>query len=137
MEKIVYIRSVFDNMLMNYFINLIIALALTLIIEFIPIVIFLRISPTYFAAVNILTNIIANTIVFIIDICSIYKLGFIGWTEVDRLKVIFVVEIFVVISEIILYYLYFGKKNLFKISLLTIIANTLSYFLGKYIFSFI
>lgn len=124
-------------MLMNYFINLIIALTLTLIIEFAPIVIFLKISPTYFAAVNILTNIIANTIVFIIDICSIYKLGFMGWTEVDRLKVIFVVEIFVVISEIILYYLYFGKKNLFKISLLTIIANALSYFLGNYIMSLI
>lgn len=120
-------------MLMNYIINWIIALALTLIIEFIPIVIFLKISPTYFAAVNILTNIIANTIVFIIDICSIYKLGFMGWMAVDRLKIIFVVEVIVVISEIILYYLYLGKKNLFKISLLTIIANALSYFLGKYI----
>lgn len=120
-------------MLMNYFINLIIALTLTLIIEFIPIVIFLKISPTYFAAVNILTNIIANTVVFIIDICRIYKFGFIGGMAVDRLKVIFVVEIFVVISEIIFYYLYLGKKNLFKISILTIIANVLSYFLGKYI----
>lgn len=124
-------------MLMNYFINLIIALTLTLIIEFAPIVIFLRISPTYFAAVNILTNVIANAIVFIIDICSIYKLGFIGWTAADRLKIIFVVEIFVVISEIILYYLYLGKKNLFKISLLTINANALSYFLGNYIMSLI
>lgn len=124
-------------MLMNYYINLVIALTLTLIIEFIPIVTFLKISPTYFAAVNILTNIIANTIVFIIDICSIYKLGFMGWMVVDRLRVIFIVEIFVVISEIILYYLYLGKKNLFKISLLTIIANALSYFLGKCIFSFI
>ena len=124
-------------MLMNYFINLIIALTLTLIIEFIPIVISLRISPTYFAAVNILTNVIANAIVFIIDICSIYKLGFMGWTAVDRLRVIFIVEIFVVISEIILYYLYLGKKNLFKVSLLTIAANVLSYFLGKYIISLI
>ena len=129
--------TLFDNMLMNYFINLIIALTLTLIIEFIPIVVFLRISPTYFAAVNILTNVIANTIVFIIDICSIYKLGFMGWMVVDRSSVIFIVEIFVVISEIILYYLYFGKKNLFKISLLTIIANVLSYFLGNYIISLI
>ena len=124
-------------MLMNYFINLIIALTLTLIIEFIPIVMFLGISPTYFAAVNILTNVIANTIVFSIDICSIYKLGFMGWTAVNRLRVIFIVEIFVVISEIIFYYLYLGKKNLFKISLLTIIANVLSYFLGKYIISLI
>ena len=129
--------TLFDNMLMNYFINLIIALTLTLIIEFIPIVVFLRISPTYFAAVNILTNVIANTIVFIIDICSIYKLVFMGWMVVDRSSVIFIVEIFVVISEIILYYLYFGKKNLFKISLLTIIANVLSYFLGNYIISLI
>ena len=101
-----YIRSVFDNMSMNYFINL-------------------------------LTNVIANTIVFITDICSIYKLGFIGWTVVDRLMVIFITEIFVVILEIILYYLYFGKKNLFKISLLTIIANALSYFLGNYILKLI
>ncbi len=124
-------------MLMNYIINWIIALTLTLIIEFIPIVVFLRLSPTYFAVVNILTNVIANATVFIIDICSIYKLGFMGWMAVDRLKVIFVVEIFVVISEIILYYLYFGKKNLFKISLLTIIANVLSYFLGNYIISLI
>ena len=124
-------------MLMNYIINWIIALTLTLIIEFIPIVVFLRLSPTYFAVVNILTNVIANAIVFIIDICSIYKLGFMGWMAVDRLKVIFVVEIFVVISEIILYYLYLGKKNLFKISLLTIIANVLSYFLGNYIISLI
>lgn len=122
---------------MNYFINLTIALTLTLIIEFIPIVIFLKISPTYFAAVNILTNVIANTIVFITDIFSIYKLGFMGWTAVNRLRVIFIVEIFVVISEIILYYLYFGKKNLFKISLLTIISNALSYFLGNYIMSLI
>ena len=129
--------TLFDNMLINYFINLAIPLALTLIIEFIPIVIFLRISPTYFAAVNIFTNVIANTIVFILDICSSYKLGFIGGIAVDRLKVIFVIEIFVVISEIIFYYLYLGKKNLFKISLLTIIANVLSYFLGNYIVSLI
>ena len=122
-------------MLMNYFINLTIALTLTLIIEFAPIVIFLKISTTYFAAVNILTNIIANTIVFIVDICSIYKLGFIGGMAVDRLKLIFIIEIFVVISEIILYYLYLGKKNLFKTSLLTILANVLSYFLGNYIIS--
>ena len=122
---------------MNYFINLAIPLALTLVIEFIPIVIFLRISPTYFAAVNIFTNVIANTIVFILDICSSYKLGFIGGISVDRLKVIFVIEIFVVISEIIFYYMYLGKKYLFKISLLTIIANVLSYFLGNYIIKFI
>lgn len=124
-------------MLMNYIINWAIALTITLIIEFIPIVIFLRISPTYFAAVNILTNVIANAIVFIIDICSIYKLGFIGEMAVDRLKLIFIIEIFVVISEIIFYYLFLGKKNLLKISLLTIIANVLSYFLGNYIISLI
>ena len=124
-------------MLINYFINLSIALTLTLIIEFIPIVIFLRISPTYFAAVNVFTNVTANTIVFILDICSSYKLGFIGGIAVDRLKIIFVIEIFVVISEIIFYYLYLGKKSLLKISLLTIIANVLSYFLGNYIVSLI
>ena len=56
MEEIVYIRSVFDNMLMNYIINWVIVLTLTLIIEFILIVIFLKISHTYFAAVNILTK---------------------------------------------------------------------------------
>lgn len=120
----------------HYFINLILCAALTLILEFIPIVIFLKISPKYFVAVNMLTNVVVNTLVFIFDICSSYNIGFVNELAIDRMKLILVIEIVVVISEIVLYYFYLGKKQLFKIVALTIIANLLSYFLGNNILSF-
>ena len=119
----------------TYFTNLIICLALTLILEFIPIVVFLKISPKYFVAVNVLTNVIANVVVFIFDICSPQNIGLLSTMAADRLKLILILEIIVVISEIVLYYIYLGKKQLFKVVVLTIIANVLSYFLGNYIIS--
>lgn len=121
----------------TYFTNLILCLALTLILEFIPIVIFLKISPKYFVAVNVLTNVIANTVVFIFDVRSACNLGFVSAMTENRLKLILIIEILVVISEIILYYLYIGKKQLFKVVVLTIIVNVISYFIGNYIISLI
>lgn len=123
--------------LTSYITNLIVAIPLTLLIEFIPIVVFLRIKPKYFIAVNVLTNVLANSFVYIFDICSENNLGLVSELPFDRLKLIFIIEILVVISEIILYYLYLGKKRIFKIIVLTIIANLLSYFLGNYIISLI
>ena len=123
--------------LTSYITNLIVALTLTILIEFIPIVVFLGIKPKYFIAVNVLTNVLANSLVYIFDICNMYNLGLESELPFDRLKLIFIIEIFVVISEIILYYLYLGKKRIFKIIVLTIIANLLSYFLGNYIISLI
>ena len=124
-------------MIVNYVINLIIALALTLLIEFVPIVIFLGIKPKFFIAVNVLTNVLANSIVYIFDICSLYDPGAMSGLPFDRLKLILIIEILVMISEIILYYLYLGKKKIVKITILTIIANLLSYFLGNYIIALI
>ena len=123
--------------LTSYIANLVIPLTLTLLIEFIPIVVFLGIKPKYFIAVNVLTNVFANSIVYIFDICSVHNLGLVSELPFDRLKLIFIIEILVVISEIILYYLCLGKKKIFKTIVLTIIANLLSYFLGNYIISLI
>ena len=123
--------------MLAYITNLILCLALTLLLEFIPIVVFLGISPKYFVAVNVLTNVIANAVVFIFDICSPQNISLLSTMPADRLKLIFVIEIVVVISEIILYYLYLGKKQLLKVVVLTIIANVISYFLGNYIIGLI
>ena len=82
-----------------------------------------------------LTNVIANVVVFIFDICSPQNIGLLSTMAADRLKLILILEIIVVISEIVLYYIYLGKKQLFKVVVLTIIANVLSYFLGNYIIS--
>ena len=114
-------------------IQLAICLILTIVIEYIPIVVFLGIPKKYFIATNVLTNVLANVAVIIFEILNSQNTLFI-----NRTQVIVIIEILVVISEIILYNIYLKKNNLLKNILLTTMANALSYFLGveilKYLF---
>lgn len=105
-------------------IQLAICLILTIVIEYIPIVVFLGIPKKYFIATNVLTNVLANVVVMIFDILNSLNTLFIS-----RTQVIVIIEALVVISEIILYNIYL-KNNLLKNIVLATIANALSYFIG-------
>ena len=135
---------------MNVLLILTICLIITILIEYIPIVIFLNISKKYFVCVNVLTNVIANVILIIIDILNI-KIDNI----INRTQLVVLFETIIVMVEIFLYCLYFNKyfknnnenmgnglinikaANILRIILLTIIANLLSVIIGRKILEFL
>ena len=122
---------------------LLICLIITIVIEYIPIVIFLQISNNYFIAVNVLTNVVANVILLIYDIFNIENN-----LLMDRWQIIIVLEIIICIVEIYLYCIYTDKKIINdknisassvnaikkqmheKVIFTTIFANVLSFTLG-------
>ncbi|MBP3200087.1 MAG: hypothetical protein J6M39_00345 [Lachnospiraceae bacterium] len=122
---------------------LLICLIITIVIEYIPIVIFLQISNNYFIAVNVLTNVVANVILLIYDILNIENN-----LLMDRWQIIIVLEIIICIVEIYLYCIYTDKKIIndknisassvntikkqmyAKVIFTTIFANVLSFTLG-------
>lgn len=130
--------------------ELIICLLITIVIEYIPIVIFLKISKKYFIAVNVLTNVLANVIALTYDILEAES-----FLPFNRLQLIIVLEIIICISEIFLYYVYVNKKSIkrdsvkltknetineidiekkrmiLKIVLVTLFANVLSFTIGN------
>ena len=115
-------------MLLQIYINIIICLILTIVIEYIPIVFFLNIPKKYFIAVNVLTNVVANVILISYDILNLKSIG-----VINRWQLFVGLEIIICIIEIYLYYIYYEKKstkNLFKIVGLTILANMLSVTIG-------
>lgn len=127
-----------------------ICLIITILIEYIPIVVLLHIPKKYFASVNVLTNVVANVILVIIDILNI-KIDNI----ISRTQLVVLFETIIVIFEIFLYCLYFSKnfKNnnenmgnvlinrkiakILRIIILTIIANLLSIMIGRKILEFL
>lgn len=114
--------------MLRIFIQLLIALILTLLLEYYIIVRFLRIPNKLFLSTNILTNVLANIIVLICDILSI------SFNSMyNRYFLIFIIEILVIISESLIYILYYNKKQNIKIVLFTIIANIISFYIGKII----
>ena len=122
---------------------LLICLIITIVIEYIPIVIFLQISNNYFIAVNALTNVVANVILLIYDIFNIENN-----LLMNRWQIIIVLEIIICIVEIYLYCIYTDKKIINdknisassvnaikkqmheKVIFTTIFANVLSFTLG-------
>lgn len=113
----------------------IICLIITIVIEYIPIVIFLEIPRKYFVAVNVLTNVVANAVVLIYDILDVKRYG-----VMSRGQLFVVLEVAVCIVEIVLYYKYWNKRdgdnycqNFIKIVFLTIFANVISVLLGNVI----
>lgn len=122
---------------------LLICLIITIVIEYIPIVIFLQISNNYFIAVNVLTNVVANVILLIYDILNIENN-----LLMNRWQIIIVLEIIICIVEIHLYCTYSDKKIIndknisassvnaikkqmhAKVIFTTIFANVLSFTLG-------
>ena len=115
-------------MLLQIYINIIICLILTIVIEYIPIVFFLNIPKKYFIAVNVLTNVVANVILISYDILNLKSIG-----VINRWQLFVGLEIIICIIEIYLYYIYYETrltKNLFKIVGLTILANMLSVTIG-------
>ena len=122
---------------------LLICLIITIVIEYIPIVIFLQISNNYFIAVNALTNVVANVILLIYDIFNIENN-----LLMDRWQIIIVLEIIICIVEIYFYCIYTDKKIIndtntnandvntikkqmhAKVIFTTIFANVLSFTLG-------
>ena len=105
--------------------ELIICLIITIVIEYIPIVIFLQIPKKYFIAVNVLTNVVANIIVLIYDLLGIKNLGIIS-----RSQVFIVLETIVCAVEIFLYYEYIKMKKLHRINNSQIIENKESSFIN-------
>lgn len=135
--------------------ELCICLIITIVVEYIPIVIFLQISKRYYVAVNVLTNVVANVIINCYDILNIKSAGLIS-----REKLFISLEIIVCIVEILLYYKKLSinevrnnsdniklenkiqnnnrinKSNvlkLCKITAITVLANILSVVLGNMI----
>ena len=130
--------------------ELFICLIITIVIEYIPIVIFLNISKKYFVAVNVLTNLLANVAVLTYDI-----LGAENFLPFNRLQLIIALEIIICIVEIFLYYIYIKRKNtkndnvnvalnenrndfdikknqmIIKMVFVTILANVLSFIIGN------
>lgn len=122
---------------------LLICLIITIVIEYIPIVIFLQISNNYFIAVNVLTNVVANVILLLYDILNIENN-----LLMNRWQIIIVLEIIICIVEIYLYCIYTDKKIIndknisassinaikkqmhAKVIFTTIFANVLSFTLG-------
>lgn len=131
---------------MNIFAILTICLIITILIEYIPIVVLLHISKKYFVSVNVLTNVVANVILVIIDILNI-KIDNI----ISRTQLVVLFETIIAMVEIFLYCLYFNKyfknnnenmgnglinrkiANILRIILLTIFANLLSVMIGRQI----
>ena len=134
---------------------LLICLIITIVIEYIPIVIFLQIPKRYYVAVNVLTNVVANVIINCYDILNIKSAGLIS-----REKLFISLEIIVCMVEILLYYKKLSinevrnnsdniklenkiqnnnrinKSNvlkLCKITAITVLANILSVVLGNMI----
>ena len=118
---------------MIYFTKILLCLILTIIIEFIPIVVLLKVSNKYFVAVNTLTNVLANIIIILFDIRNInyYSKWF------SREFVVLIIEIIIILSEFYLYFIYFSKKKILKVLFFTIIANILSYNLGALLINLI
>lgn len=133
--------------MMVYFLNIIIVLLicsiLTIVIEYIPIVCFLKISKKYFIVVNVLSNVLLNIILIIFDITSKnFNLS------LKRDFVIYIFEIIVVVVEIVLYDLYLKHRILYKKSkkefnissikniFFTLTANILSFIIGLIINNF-
>ena len=135
--------------------ELCICLIITIVVEYIPIVIFLQIPKKYYVAVNVLTNVVANVIINCYDILNIKSAGLIS-----REKLFISLEIIVCIVEILLYYKKLSinevrnnsdniklenkiqnnnrinKSNvlkLCKITAITVLANILSVVLGNMI----
>ncbi len=79
--------------------ELCICLIITIVVEYIPIVIFLQIPKKYYVAVNVLTNVVANVILNCYDILNIKSAGLIS-----REKLFISLEIIVCMVEILLYY---------------------------------
>lgn len=114
-----------------------ICLIITIVIEYIPIVIFLQIPKKYFIAVNVLTNVLANVVVLTYDILDVKMLKII-----NRWQLIIVLEVLICIVEIILYYIYLKRKKVIaknnigeivRVIALTILANALSITIGNVI----
>ena len=135
--------------------ELCICLIITIVVEYIPIVIFLQIPKKYYVAVNVLTNVVANVIINCYDILNIKSAGLIS-----REKLFISLEIIVCMVEILLYYKKLSinevrnnsdniklenkiqnnnrinKSNvlkLCKITAITVLANILSVVLGNMI----
>ena len=135
--------------------ELCICLIITIVVEYIPIVIFLQIPKRYYVAVNVLTNVVANLIINCYDILNIKSAGLIS-----REKLFISLEIIVCMVEILLYYKKLSinevrnnsdniklenkiqnnnrinKSNvlkLCKITAITVLANILSVVLGNMI----
>ena len=135
--------------------ELCICLIITIVVEYIPIVIFLQIPKRYYVAVNVLTNVVANVIINCYDILNIKSAGLIS-----REKLFISLEIIVCMVEILLYYKKLSinevrnnsdniklenkiqnnnrinKSNvlkLCKITAITVLANILSVVLGNMI----
>ena len=135
--------------------ELCICLIITIVVEYIPIVIFLQIPKKYYVAVNVLTNVVANVIINCYDILNIKSAGLIS-----REKKFISLEIIVCMVEILLYYKKLSinevrnnsdniklenkiqnnnrinKSNvlkLCKITAITVLANILSVVLGNVI----
>ena len=98
--------------------ELFICLIITIVIEYIPIVIFLKIPKIFFIAVNVLTNVLANVVMMTYDILDAKK-----YLLINRWQLIIVIELIVCIIEIFLYYAYLDKKNV-KIQNINDVSNT-------------
>lgn len=116
--------------------QLFICLIITIVIEYIPIVIFLQIPKKYFFLVNVLSNVVANIVILIYDIS-----GAKSFLPINRWQVIIIIEVLVCIVEIFLYYIYAKKKSIInnemkiKIIATTIFANLISLIIGSKLIS--
>lgn len=116
--------------------QLFICLIITIVIEYIPIVIFLQIPKKYFFLVNVLSNVVANVVILIYDIS-----GAKSFLPINRWQVIIIIEVLVCIVEIFLYYIYAKKKSIInnemkiKIIATTIFANLISLMIGSKLIS--